>query len=275
MHTPFAFGRGTNVRMLLSIIVCSILSFSACGPAQRAEPSKQQTDSEAEGLKGRVKTVVTEYANVTREAGASVEGKRRPFRTDYYDENGNLTRSLVYDSEGNLTDTFDFFFLGGERVYKTSEVQSKDGPPEAVAPPGPQRREQPDQGYDVKLIYKHDARGNRVEELQYQNDGTLEGRVVSEYDGKGLMQTKYNYGPGGGLGTSSAYTYDDKGVVTGEVVRVHEGASRSTVSHRYSYTYEFDARGNWIKRNESDAADREPSPTAQPTLVSYRTITYY
>lgn len=264
-----------NAGILLPLMLCLLLSIPACATAQQRGTARHQSDSEADGLKGRVKTVLTEYNAVTRGPGAPAEGRHQPLRTDYYDENGNLTRSLVYDSDGRPSDVFEYFFLNGERVYKTGNVQSKDSLPTVVKPSRQEGREERDPGYDVKLIYKYDARGNRVEELQYLNDGSLEARTVYEYDGKGMLKAKYDYGHGGELSTSNTYTYNGKGDITGETVWEHGGDSKGTILHKYSYTYEFDTMGNWIKRIESDAAGPAPPSNNPVTLITYRNITYY
>ena len=53
------------------------------------------------------------------------------------------------------------------------------------------------------------------------------------------------------------------------------GMPRLTFESTYSYTYEYDSHGNWIKRIQSLVKKADKSSTAVPVMVTYRTITYY
>ena len=70
---------------------------------------------------------------------------------------------------------------------------------------------------------------------------------------------------------TEAYKYDDKGNVVEMTVR---GADGSIVSQE-TYSYEFDAVGNWTKIVTSVAVLEGEKLSYEPSEVTYRTITYY
>jgi hypothetical protein len=58
---------------------------------------------------------------------------------------------------------------------------------------------------------------------------------------------------------------------------VDSGAPTPATESMYSYTYEYDSHGNWIKRVQSllKKADKSTAALTVPLTVTYRTITYY
>jgi hypothetical protein len=96
----------------------------------------------------------------------------------------------------------------------------------------------------LRYVYKY--QGNKKEELVYSEDGSLNRKNVS--------------------------TLDDKG---NEVEESFYDVKDGSVSERYSYSYEFDAKGNWIKRTASKWAAKDGKEQFAPYSITYRTITYY
>jgi len=73
---------------------------------------KLKSDAEDEGLKGRVKSVFTEEADLS---GTWTVSKRKPASMDYYNEQGNRTKSIAYDYRGNPFDITVYGYLDGDR----------------------------------------------------------------------------------------------------------------------------------------------------------------
>jgi hypothetical protein len=44
---------------------------------------------------------------------------------------------------------------------------------------------------------------------------------------------------------------------------------------KYSYTYEFDAQGNWIRRVSSKWVTKDGKSLFEPSSVNYRKISYF
>jgi hypothetical protein len=65
---------------------------------------------------------------------------------------------------------------------------------------------------------------------------------------------------------------DDKGNrVEWTIFEVRDG----TISSKLSYVYEFDAKGNWIKRTSSKWVTKDGRSYYEPENVYYRKIMYY
>jgi len=94
-------------------------------------------------------------------------------------------------------------------------------------------------------VTKHDSNDNKIEWARYSADGSLNFSSKSRYDEKGneIEETYFNA----------------------------DGA----ISGRYSYTYEFDKNGNWIKRVESTWVNKGEKSSFELKRVTYRNITYY
>lgn len=93
---------------------------------------------------------------------------------------------------------------------------------------------------------KYDQKGSRVESAHYLISG-------SSYNGR------------------QEYDYDDRGNIVGMTVR---GADNAVLA-KETYTYEFDAVGNWTKITTSKVVSESGKETPRPSEVTYRSITYY
>ncbi|HEU4594801.1 MAG TPA: TonB family protein [Pyrinomonadaceae bacterium] len=100
-------------------------------------------------------------------------------------------------------------------------------------------------------------------------------RVVLEtttYDNKGnKVDNAYFLAAGGSLTGKETYKYDEKGNMV-EMTLLNEDGS---LLSKESYSYEFDAVGNWVKMTTSVAVIEGGKLTFEPSEVTYRTIAYY
>ena len=94
-------------------------------------------------------------------------------------------------------------------------------------------------------------------------------RVVFSYDGTQVEEQFYS--GEGELYRKQVTTLDEKGNEVEQTVNEPRG-NRTT---RYAYSYEFDAKGNWMKRTTSKWVTKEGKSFFEPSYVTYRTITYY
>ena len=101
-------------------------------------------------------------------------------------------------------------------------------------------------------------------------------RVLLEtatYDIKGnkIDNAYFLSAAGGTLTGKEVYKYDDKGNIVEMTVRNDDGSLLS----RETYSYEFDAFGNWTKMITSVAVMEGGKLSFEPTEVTYRTISYF
>jgi YD repeat-containing protein len=230
---------------------------------------RPKSDAEDEGLKGRVKIVVTETQDLS---GTWAVGGRKPSATDYYDEGGQLTKRVLYDYKGNLSEVALYGYLDGERVRNGKSVSYEYDPPPMMMPAAPAGQPAPkrDPRYSWKFKYKYDERGRLVEEDWYSNDGKLWLRYVYKYEGD--KKEELVYSEDGSLNQHYLYTLDGKG---NEVEEIDYDVRGGSVSERQSFSYELDPKGNWTKKTTSKWVTKDGREQLAPEYVTYRTITYY
>lgn len=234
---------------------------------QEPVTKKLKSDAEDEGLKGGVKTVFTEREDLS---GTWVVGRRKPSAMDYYNERGNITKRESYDYKGNLFEVSTYGYLDGERAMNDKTVQYEyDPPPIAVAAPS-QAKSKYDPRYHYKLRYKYDDKGRLAEEMWYSNNGSLWLRYVYNY--KGDEKETLVYDEHGKLNQKYAAKFDAKG---NEVEETYYDVNTGKVDEKYSYTYEYDPKGNWMKRTTSKWVEKDGKGQFTPDSVTYRTLTYY
>jgi hypothetical protein len=265
----------------------------------------KRNDWQKQNLKGRVKSIHSEVANVLESSRRWVEQARRPLNTIAFNENGCVVKDLRYDLDGHLSEV-------GSTKYD-AQGQKK----EVVF-------QNPRGGLLRSLVYKYDDAGkllgcvstqahgliikqrsrmtydhadNKTDELWREEDGTLSRRYV------------YEYGPSGQLEEQLLYKYDDDGSIEEKIRSIYdekenviqsacfdkddrpiedqtkwkynddgEAIERATLDLKgdlystTSYSYEFDAQRNWIKRLEVFKTAKSGFDTR---VITYRTLEYY
>ena len=284
-----------------------------------AASARQKSDRERAGLVGPVHTVGGDLtAFYDRPSASEAHGVAQPLVSVTYDEKGReLTRvthgpyalkeTMTYDAAGRLTES-SLTDWEGELLLK--ETYTYDAGSRLVeksmrnaTAPGP-----------VKETYAYDARG-LLAEVAESYWGKRGNRRAFTYDEKGRLTAVETYTPKGKPGTShvdiphfdacpgahkvtygygegaspvevrcydeagrerskATLAYDDRGNV------VEHTWSNPTGSLRRTYKYEYDARGNWTKRETRVVSIPAPDITGDTTRnhrteVTRRIITYY
>jgi len=128
-----------------------------------------------------------------------------------------------------------------------------------------------DPRYTYKFKYKYDDKGNRIEELWYRNDGSLESRYVSVYDEKGHKVEYQRYTAEGELFARRVRIDDDKG----NMIEERLSWPRTPITEKMSFTYEFDRQGNWVKKKSMRWVTKGGKSYYEPIFVTYREIEYF
>lgn len=238
-------------------------------PQEPAAP-KLKSDAEDEGLRGRVKVVFSETADLKEVDGTLVEGKREPASAEYFNEKGNLLKRVSYDWAGNPRDITVFGYIDGERAAKYGSMRYEYDPPAPMAPPSPPGQPKPpsDPRYTHKYSYRYEN-GSLIEKLVYGSSGKLISRYV--YSVKGNQREELFYTVDGTLDRKLMSVLDEKGNKVEETIFGRDGSVRD----RYSYTYEYESSGNWTKRVRAKWVTKGGKSYFEPSGVTYRTITYY
>ena len=259
--------------------------------------AQTKTDWEKDGLKGKVKSIKTDWTYRYKKDGKNF--------TPWKVEDGNLktfsakgqAMSIQYLKEGkDMTSTSKYIYTPATNSYEIKGY-SADG-----------------RMYGSTL-YKTDVKGNILEEIRLDSAGQLRDSYKYTYDGKGNQlgygsyakdgklrgRTLYTYNSLGqktenktettGYATSYImYEYDAKGNVSMEnhpplanlpgikferfyddknnKIREVKYITTKPKSYTSTWVYEYDSKGNWIKQTEY-------SDEGEPYSVYERTIVYY
>lgn len=246
--------------------------------AAKAEPSplpqtpvspRAGSDASDEGLRGRVKSVLSESQDLS--GTWSVQGRKRDL-LDTYNEKGNKVRTEEYDSRGNLSAITVYGYINGSRVSAFNTIEHEYHPPPLIATVAPAPGaviKKSDPRYQYKLGFKYDDKKRLTEMTYFQSNGDVWLRYVYKY--KGNQKEELVYSDDGSLNQHILYVLDDKGHEIEETIFETNGSIRA----KQRYTYELDANGNWTKRTTSKIVMNEKREQSVPYSVDFRTITYY
>jgi hypothetical protein len=122
------------------------------------------------------------------------------------------------------------------------------------------------QSVSEKHKYKYDDKG-RIRELTIERDGRLTLRVTYDHQSDRMEMRTYKGGDTLIYRRVDRFDAQDN-LVESTAFNIDTGGSVD----KSSYTaYEFDARGNWVKRVKAETRDGDD----EERLVEYRTITYF
>jgi hypothetical protein len=238
---------------------------------QEPVPARAGSDATDDGLRGRVKVVVTESEDLS---GTWAVGSRKRDSTQYYNEQGNLIKTESYDWKGNLSDVTVYGYLDGTRVSDSRTISHEYNPPEilvSVPTSGPGKpAPKYDSRYNHKFTYKYDGQKRLIEETSYSNSGKLWLRYSYKY--KGNQKEELVFAADGSLNQHYRYTLDEKG---NQIEESNFDVKDGSITEKDSYTHEFDDKGNWTKRTESKWVTKNGRSSYEPSSICYRTITYY
>jgi len=235
------------------------------------EPTAARDGSDATdgGLQGTVKTVFEQEDDLS--GTSSVQDKKWK-RMDYYNQRGNLTKAEFYDYKGNLSSITVYGYIDGARVSISKSIEREYNPP-ALAAIGPAQvaaEKKYDSRYSTKYAYRYDDQKRLVEKTWFMNDDEMSSRNVYKYSGN--ERETVGYSRDGSVHQRYVTIFDAKG---NEVERTDFAPKDGSVREKYSYAYEFDAKGNWIKRVTSKRVTKDGKSSFVPAYTTYRTITYY
>ena len=239
-----------------------------------AYAQRPQTDRDFDGLKGPVKSVTDETAALKKRGKRYVEERRVLSERKTYNADGNFAETESYDEvRGTLFDKAVFSYVGGEQIatgqrafplitIEPGLAATGPGGSQPAAPPSPPGAMY---SYTEKFKYEYDAKGYR-KEMTIESGGRVGHRVVYEFKGDRKETRWYE---GDNLTVHVVERFDARGEPAETTGLDNETGA---VTYKSSYTaYEFDARGNWVKRLKTVSAKGEPAERE----VEYRTITYF
>ena len=198
-----------------------------------------------------------------------------------YDAAGRLTVERLYDAADRLWRTTDYTYdAEGHLVLAVSSDADGDLWFRDVYRPNPDGTPARVDHHDPDGTLLHSAR------FTYDEQGRIARRSLSDADGSAISGNAYTYGPtgrvievasqgrNGALVSRWLFRHDEHGNEREWVELGADGALRK----KEAYAYEYDGRGNWLKRVTSEWVPRPDGPAGagvfEPAEAVYRTLTY-
>jgi YD repeat-containing protein len=252
-------------------------------------PSTAKNDLDRLDLHGRVRTIVTNYPQLTITHRFDHHGRLTSLELHPLNDTGAVRYVYEYDVSGRLIEEASFEPDGAVASRKTFRhgVDEQGRLSAQVAVTGDGSFAQAEfvfydqrgllseelmmtaQGVAEKSLF--DARGNLLYHARY-----LQGRLVLEathhYEPLDRLKESRVYGSDGDRLRTDRYRYDQAGH------RIEQTSEYSSQSHlrKFVVTYELDGAGNWTKETIQRWSKKDGSVAVTETAVSReRTITYY
>lgn len=261
----------------------------------------QTNDWEEDGLKGKVRDMTIERAELVQKAGTLFEAKRKPVETMSFTAEGAKIEEAHYSANGALLWTFVHAY-GSDGRRRTTESRLANGTVSETlvfAYSNDKRTESdtlgPDGSLREKSSYAYDENGNTAEIDEVAADGTSVGKWTYHYDTRGHVREWAAYNPDGSIFEESTYTYDSEGRLKvtaqyradnslekrvaydskGNEIEAEKDAADGTVLWKRIYEYEFDSVGNWIKKTTKELTGSSGNSDFAAVEIEFRTVQYY
>jgi hypothetical protein len=252
-------------KLLIAIVANNLI---LCPLALSSKPEREH-----EKLKGVVKSIRIDVAKLSRNSGQLREGRKHQDREILYDRQGNKVKETIFAESPKITRITYRYAVDGNRTDSVIVEDPAYALPKNI--PGTLR---PGDEMSLELIshnFKCDAEGNRIEEKISRTGREGTGRVFLgmnryTYDTRGNRTAIHQF-MGDLLVHGFRFTNDENG----NVLRMVEYSKEHDPIKTETYSYEFDAVGNWIKRLTFWERRNGDPPKLEPQEVNYRSITYY
>ena len=210
----------SNYKVKFTIIV--LIAFFA----QSCQNVKVENDWTRNQLQGKVMSY-SEFSYEAIDRFGKIEKGKRKRNSSYendeqrkYDEKGNLIEKIIYKLDSSLYEKLTCTYDEKGKVIEVNMYKS-------------------DGSLSYKSTYKYDEKGNQIEV-----NSSLGYKGTYKYDEKGNRIEDNFYESDGSLSSKSTYKYDEKGN------RIEDNSENlyRDLDRKWTYKYEFDKQGNWIKR---------------------------
>ncbi|MDR0790583.1 MAG: hypothetical protein LBO06_07285 [Bacteroidales bacterium] len=216
-------------------------------------PIDKKTDLEAEGSKGKVKSV--------REISYKAIDTLRTIRKEDIVRYGNPSSLVKYNNQGYTTEYIEYFGdrLEGRSIYqyedtKLIKANSYNGNDSLVGYTIYKYNKNlitdihylPDGEVEMKYVHKYDKEGREITVYAYADDGGLELKLDFKYDNEGRVIEQKQICRGNSFYEKKIYKYDSNEMVIEEDSEFDAG---NEIGHSLTtFKYKIDKHGNWIER---------------------------
>jgi YD repeat-containing protein len=206
-------------------------------------------DAAVKGLKGKVEVLSESIFDAVPTKTLSLKNVFK------YDANGNMTELINYSGDGKLVSTIKTYDANGYPISEETILSNGNVDVRSTikADTKGNKIEQNDVKADptgtlfnFKQFYSYDEKGQLVERAAYRDNGAFFYKYGFTYDASGNKTEWTRLGPNNSISGKVVYKYNDKN----NLIEQNEYEGASTLKSSYTFTYEYDKKGNWIRQNK-------------------------
>jgi hypothetical protein len=257
------------------IILCWALCLVACRNFV-VEPIK--TDWQQDQLRGQVKTLRVETSKLKDESGNINSTPQGVAVVKNYNTKGLINDEVYYHPNGSMLWRISYTYVNNlhkkERILYTPNGSEREKTIYSYDKQGSLIEEASYRAEDSlhsRITYAYDENNNRIESLVFNGKGARSDKKIYAYNDKGIKQQETRYYADGSLDTKYVYALDNKG---NEIERLKYNA-KGELLEKEMYQYEFDAKGNWVKKTISKMIEGVSKKEYESIETTSRTITYF
>jgi hypothetical protein len=218
-------------------------------PTNLSVAEQKRSDVTVQGLKGKVE--------VMSESFLQGEGSKKPVSKNVfkYDGNGNMLELSNYKADGKLNSTIRSTYDASGKLVK-EETLLGDGTVDLVSAIKTDAKgnkiEQEDVRpmgniiFNYKYYYKYDEKGQQIERIAYRGNGSFLFKYIFKYDENGNKTEWIQEGQDSTVIGKIIYKYNEKNNLAEQT----EYSGDASVKAVFTYSYEFDKKGNWIRQKK-------------------------
>lgn len=245
--------------IILLLVLC-VVSSQGTGP-------NRKSDREHDGFAGPVKKVFVFWTPIS---GSNYpDGSKCRQLTNEYDQSGRITRHSVYPGPCGVDEIRDEYTYSqdGNKTTKRQDIpgeNSPGGPPPPVGPSNGKPNAKRENG-PAKEARKYDDSGRLIEVGMVMPSGKYMYKIIYTYDAKGRLIETTSYDGDNRVTERRVYNYSGDERVPLEFT--HYGRDSKISGHTMYTEYEFNSKGDWIKRKQTF--------NRRSVSMTYREIEYY
>jgi YD repeat-containing protein len=193
---------------------------------------------------------------VERSTRESLGGFLVPWHEDFYDSQGRMIRSVIFNEDGTVSNTWTYAYFNDDNKRSNAAVYgSKNELRWKETYRYDEQRllretvfEGPDKVVTHKLLFKYDDLGRKIEVVNIDNSGRQYTKESYKYDSTNQTVEQLTYASNVGPVYRVVYSYGPRGNVESMLEYSETGA----LAHHWIYHYRYDSRGNWVERTGTD-----------------------
>lgn len=236
---------------------------------QTPNVARVKSDAENEGLKGKVKKVITESEDLS---GKWIVQGRKIYGITYFNEQGNFTQRDSYNHKGFPHSITVYGYIAGKRVSNAKSVSYDDNPTIRISSSVSSKKTESlktDNRYQLSYEFKY-LEGKLIEMILKSNADEIWMRYKYKYSKNRVEELIYS--EDGKINQHYVINFDENG---NEIEKTNKDVLKIYGEKKYRYEYEFDEQGNWIKQTTFQEEAENGLKLFKPYSVYYRTIIYW